>query len=193
MMKVDDMNWPNQNNDWPTGPAPDLNDAAHAQPDPSEVKSLNPLDAMSEDDLLMLWDSRKKSIEQAKESEMELRKYIVSRAFPNKKEGMNNKDLGNGYTLKAGVKYNYNLADNDTVEKCLDEIAKIGNQGGFIADRLVSWQPSFLITEYRALQEEKDKGDRTAIEILSVINEMLTITESAPTLEIKAPKAKKGK
>ena len=177
------MNWPNPNAQaWPT--------EQPAQPWPNKPSdeqlaasaSLNPLDAMSEDDLLMMWQKRKEAIEVAKEQEMELRKYIVSRAFPAKQEGMNNKDLGNGYTLKAGVKYNYNLADNDTVEDCLNRIAKIGNQGSFIADRLVSWKPSFLLTEYRALQDEKDKGDKTAIEILAVVNDMLTITEGAPSI-----------
>jgi hypothetical protein len=104
---------------------------------------------------------------------------------------MNNLDLGNGYTLKAGIKYNYNLADNDTVEAGLNKISSIGNQGTFIADRLVSWKPNFLLSEYRVLQEEKDKGDKTAIEILNVVNSFLTISEAAPSLEIKAPKGKK--
>jgi hypothetical protein len=162
------------------------NDGWTTNPKPS-----NPLDAMNQDELLMLWDVKKKAIEVAKEEEIELRKYIVGRAFPKKEEGMNNLDLGNGYTLKAGIKYNYNLADNDTVEAGLNKIASIGNQGTFIADRLVSWKPNFLLTEYRALQEEKDKGDKTAIEILNVVNTFLTISEAAPSLEIKAPKGKK--
>ncbi len=187
------MNW---NNNWPA-PTPDVNCVTAPNGDcVSEqtcMHSLNPLDAMSEDDLLMLWQKRKEAIETAKADEIDLRKYIVGRAFPQKNEGMNNKDLGNGYTLKAGIKYNYNLADNDKVEDCLNKIAAIGNQGSFIADRLVSWKPSFLLTEYRALQDEKDKGDQAAIKILEVVNEMLTITEAAPTLEIKEPKAKKGK
>ncbi len=100
---------------------------------------------MNEDALLMLWADKKKAIELAKEAEMDLRKYIVGRAFPQKQEGMNTKELGNGYALKANVKYNYNLADNETVEKCLDHISALGNEGPFIADRLVSWKPSFLL------------------------------------------------
>jgi hypothetical protein len=151
----------------------------------------NPLDAMSEDQLLMLWDSKKKAIEVAKEEEMDLRKYIVGRAFPKKEEGMNTKELGQGYQLKAGIKYNYNLADNDTVENCLNRIAKVDNTGAFIVDRLVSWKPSFLLTEYRQLVEDKDKGSKSAEEILKIVNEMLTISEAAPSLEIKEPKAKK--
>src|ERR1019366_8399257 len=104
---------------------------------------------MNEDQLLLLWDQRKKAVEGAKEEEMELRKYIVKRAFPQKQEGMNTKELGQGYQLKAGIKFNYNLADNDTVEAGLEKIASLGNSGAFIADRLVSWKPNFLLTEYR--------------------------------------------
>lgn len=151
----------------------------------------NPLDAMTEDQLLLLWADKKKAIEVAKEEEMDLRKYIVKREFPKKQEGMNVKELGNGYQLKAAIKYNYNLADNDKVEDCLNRIAQFGNSGSFIADRLVSWTPNFLLTEYRKLSEDKNKGDKLAADILNIVNDMLTITEAAPSLEIKEPKAKK--
>jgi hypothetical protein len=146
---------------------------------------------MNEDQLLLLWADKKKAIETAKEEEMELRKYIVKREFPQKVEGTNTKELGNGYQLKAAIKYNYNLADNDTVEDCLNRIAKVDNTGAFIADRLVSWKPSFLLTEYRQLVEDKEKGSKSAENILNIVNQMLTISEGAPTLEIKEPKVKK--
>lgn len=185
--------WPNptatawpvaDNNNWPTGPVASAG-AASPLPNP-----LNPLDSMNEDALLMLWADKKKEIEAAKEAEMNLRKYIVGRAFPQKQEGMNNKDLGGGYTLKATVKYNYTLAPNDVVEKCLDHISALGNEGPFIADRLVSWKANFLTTEYRSLCERKDAGDERAVKILGIVNEMLTVSEAAPTLEIKEPKKK---
>lgn len=165
---------------WPVGSAESL-----------EPKSSNLFDAMSEDQLLLEWQKKKDAIETAKAEEMELRKYIVKREFPAKTEGMNNKDLGNGYTLKASVKYNYNLADNDTVEATLDKLSKLGNAGSAISDRLISWKPNFLLTEYRQLQEDKAKGSKFADDALNIINSMLTITEAAPTLEIKAPKGSK--
>lgn len=174
-------NMNNQTEPWPTQPI-------HT-PWPSQPS--NPLAGMNEDQLLMLWDQKKKAIEVAKEEEMELRKYIVARAFPKKTEGINTKELGNGYQLKADVKYNYNLADNDKVEACLNKIAAMGNSGAFVADRLISWKPSFLLTEYRQLCEDKLKGDKIASDMLMIVNEMLTITEAAPTLTIKEPKAKK--
>lgn len=176
------MNW---NSQWPSNTVPI---PVHV----SQDHARNPVwDSMNEDQLLLSWNEKKKQIEIAKNEELELRKYIVSRAFPQKEEGTNTKDLGNGYQLKAGIKFNYKLADNDTVEKTLDKIAKIGNSGSFIADRLVSWKPSFLLTEYRQLQEDAEKGMLEAKEILKEITTMLTIDDAAPTLEIKEPKGKK--
>jgi hypothetical protein len=133
----------------------------------------------------------KDDIDKLKEREMELRKYIVDRCFPNKQEGTNTLALGAGYELKSQIKYNYKLAENKIVETCLDKISAIGNQGSFVADRLVSWSPSFLLTEYRNLQEQAKEGDKSAIEILKICSEMLTIDEAAPTLNIKEPKKAK--
>ena len=156
------------------------------------TQSLNPWDILNQDQLLMKWQRLKDDIETAKAAEMELRKYIISRAFPNKHEGTNTQELGNGYSLKAGVKYNYNLdPDNKKVEEALNKIAMIGNQGSFIAERLVSWKPSFLLTEYRELLKEAEEGNGTSKAILKEINAVLTITEAAPTLEIKEPRSKK--
>lgn len=173
------MSWNNSTPAWPT---PD------ASYDPMEAK----YGAFTRDELLMEWEKKKKAIEIAKNEEMNLRKFIVKKAFPEAKEGMNTIKLGNGYDLKAAVKFNYTLAANDVVEKCLNKIAKVGNEGSFIADRLVSWKPTFLLTEYRTLIEEAEKENgKHAKEILKIVNEMLTITDAAPTLEIKEPKQKK--
>ncbi len=149
-----------------------------------------PYDALDQDALLILHKQMQDDLVVLKEKELELRKYIVNRAFPQKEEGTNTLELGNGYELKAVVKYNYKLADNDTVEKTLQEIAAIGNEGSFIADRLVSWTPNFLKTEYTKLQEDAGTGDETAKKILKLTEKMLTINDAAPTLTIKEPKVK---
>lgn len=151
----------------------------------------NPWDALNQDQLLMQHQQLQIDLSALKAEELELRKYIVNRAFPQKSEGVNKKDLGSGYILKSNIKYNYRLSDNDTVEACLDNISKIGNQGSFIADRLVSWSPNFLLTEYRQIQEAAEKGSEEAKAILKEIEPMLTIIEAAPTLEIVEPKDKK--
>jgi hypothetical protein len=154
------------------------------------IDTSNHWDKLSQDELLTMHLKLKQQVEKAKADEMELRKYIVNRAFPEKHEGTNTLELGNGYELKAGIKFNYQLADNDIVERTLDAIAKVGNTGPFIADRLVSWKPSFLLTEYRNLTDAAPHSAE-AQEILALVGNMLTITDAAPTLEIKEPKAKK--
>lgn len=178
--------WPENRTEWPKTEWYDKAANVLINPTPS-----SPYDAMNEDQLLMAWDDIKKAITVAAAQEMELRKYIVNRSFPKKEEGMNTKPLGNGYELKANVKLNYNLADNDTVENCLAKVASLGNNGPFIADRLVSWSPNFKLTEYRVLQDDAEKGEKFAQEVLKAIEPMLTISEAAPELKIKEPKSKK--
>lgn len=155
-----------------------------------QAKQSNPWDTLDQDTLLTMHLELQTKITSLKEEEMILRKYIVDRAFPDKHEGMNTQELGNGYQLKANVKFNYKLKENKIVEDTLDKIAKIGNQGAFIADRLVSWTPNFLLTEYRTLQESAEHS-KEAQEILAAIGEMLIVDDAAPTLNIKEPKVKK--
>jgi hypothetical protein len=151
----------------------------------------NPLDALDRDQLLVRWQSLKDELAKVKEAEMELRKYIISRAFPNPDEGMNTLELGAGYQLKAAVKFNYRLEDNKKVEEGLTRIEQIGNQGKFIADRLVSWTPNFLLIEYRVLETEAKEGSQEAKQILAIVNDFLIISEAAPELSIKESKEKK--
>lgn len=182
------MNWSNEWNK-PAIATPEQHEAvANHYVNP---KPVHPWDSLDQDALLMLHKKKQELLATMKQEEMELRKYIVDRAFPKKEEGTNTIELGNGYELKAVVKYNYKLADNDVVEKCLDSVAKIGNEGAFIADRLCSWTPSFSVKEYCLLVEDAEKGNESAKAILKAIEPMLTISEAAPTLAIKEPK--KGK
>lgn len=153
--------------------------------------SNNPWDTLNQDELILLHKQKQEALSALKQEELELRKYIVDRAFPNKEEGTNTLELGKGYELKAVVKYNYKLDDNNKVEAGLAKIAATGNQGAFIADRLVGWTPNFYVSEYRKLQEDAEAGSPEAKAILKIIPEFLTITEAAPTLTIKEPKVKK--
>ena len=67
----------------------------------------------------------------------------------------------------------------------------MGNDGPFIADRLINWTPNFRLVEYRTLCDDKDKGSAFAEKALKIIATFMTITEAAPTLEIIEPKKKK--
>lgn len=147
---------------------------------------------VNQDGVMMLWKYYKDQLDRFKELEMDYRKICVSFLVPTKTEGTTNVELGSGYVAKAVTKFNYKLKENDAVDSALDKISKVGNQGAFIAERLVSWTPNFLKTEYTTLQEEADKGSADAKAILEIVeSEMLTITDAAPTLTIVEPK--KGK
>lgn len=146
---------------------------------------------VNQDGMIMLWKDAETNLKAVKELEMDYRKVCVSFLTPTKPEGITNVPLGETWNAKVVNKYNYNLKDNDTVNKALDKIAKVGNQGAFIAERLVSWTPSFLKTEYNILKEEADKGSTDAKAILEIVNnEMLIITDGAPTLDVKEKKKK---
>jgi hypothetical protein len=143
------------------------------------------------DGVLMLWERVKKALEEIKIDEMDIRKTAVKVYVPKGHEGTNNVELGSGFTLKAVIKYNYKLdSDNNKVEAALDAVAAVGNEGKFIAERLVNWTPSLSLSEYRMLVEDA-KNSAAKKEMLDAINLVLTITDGAPTLEIKEPKAKK--
>lgn len=155
------------------------------------MKDTDPRNLLTQDQVLFTWQQLKDALTTAKEAEMEYRKYVVKRAFPNATEGTNVIELNAGYILKAVVKYNYKLLDNKIVEKTLDDIAKIGNEGAFVADRLVNWHPTFSVGEYRELENNAKDGNETAQAILAKCGEMLIVDEGAPTLTITAPKGKK--
>ena len=61
-----------------------------------------------------------------------------------------------------------------------------------IADEMVTWKAKFLLTEYRLLQKDAQEGSEEAKEILKIIGEVLTITDAAPSLDIKEPKKEKA-
>lgn len=152
-------------------------------------KFLLPVDANG---VMMLWQKQVEALAALKEDEIELRKEVVRLKVDKPHEGMNNVDLGNGYTLKAGIKINYCLdKDNDKIEAALDQIEAIGNEGKFIAERLVKWTPTLSLTEYRTLCDDATKSPDKK-RILDIVNTVLTTSDGTPSLEIKAPKASKG-
>ncbi len=151
---------------------------------------------LTTDGAIMLWNDAKERLTKYRELEMDLRKTCVSFLTPDKQEGTTNIPLGDrGFIAKVVNKYNYKPKDdNDAIWAGLEKIERLTNdgKGKLIAERLFSWHPAFLKQEYLTLQEDAEKGDRFAIEALKIINdELIIITEAAPTLEIKDPK--KGK
>lgn len=152
---------------------------------------------LDRDTALLEWQKRKEAVETARNEEMEMRKYVVLRAFPDPQEGTNRLALGNGYDLKGVIKYGYGFgeATNDEIEAVLDAIGKVGNLGALLADRLVSWTPNFLLTEYRMLEDNatSDAPQQDLLTIKALIDKVLVKKDAAPTLEIVEPKSSKKK
>lgn len=149
------------------------------------------------DGVLMMHQASKQAITDAQADEMELRKLVVALFVEAPKEGMNNVDLGNGFTLKAGIKFNYNLrcpaGKKDVIEAVddvIDRFAQLDNEGPFIAERLFKWKVDMSVAEYRKLVEDA-KTSATKTALVKELETVLEITDAAPTLEIKEPKGKK--
>jgi len=149
--------------------------------------------SLDQDGMLLLWQRSKEMLDYWKALEMEYRKICASLLVPEdkKKEGVNTIDLGQNYKAKVNIKYNYTLSDNKTVESGLDKISSLGNEGKFLADRLVNWHPTFSLSEYRQLEEDAKDGSQFAKDVIKTISEFLIIKEASPTLEIVEPKKKK--
>jgi hypothetical protein len=142
------------------------------------------------DRLLLSWQRSQEALAAAKETEADLRRQCVDFAFdPNKNSGTERIALGNGYEAKAVKKINYgwvktpegDKVDKKRIERALDAIEACGNEGVFIAERLIKWTPDLSLTEYKTLADQYKK----------IIDEVIVTSEGMPTLEIVAPKGKK--
>ena len=121
-----------------------------------------------------------------KATEQDWRKDIFAAYFPGHRKGTVNRDLGNGYILKAVGKLNYKLDPAiDKVEAVMDAIEKVGNEGAFLADRLVKTKYELAEGEYNKLAAD----NTTQSEIKALVDSILTITDGSPSLEIVPPKA----
>ena len=135
---------------------------------------------------IVAWQEAERALNAAKEKEMALRTKVFGTCFPDAEVGTNTLELGKGYKLKGVRKLNYNLANGQgETEAALDQIAALGNEGAFIAERLVGWTPKLSLTEYKKLEP---KNNPTHKRIKELIDAVLTVTDGAPTLEVVTPK-----
>lgn len=132
---------------------------------------------MTRDELIL---EQSKAAEQAKfwtERDKELRVMIYGANFGNLEDGKQHTiELGNGYKLKGKRLLNYKL-DKDATATALDTLRQSGNEGSFVADRLVKWEPKLSVTEYKALTDEQR----------DIIDEVLTVTPGLPVVELVKP------
>lgn len=145
-----------------------------AQPQPSQ---------QDRDNLILAWRRSKEELDKAKEREMELRTQLAAMLFPNPSAGTQRFELGGGYSVKLVHKINYKL-DEDRVDDALDNIEKQGNEGAFLADRLVKTKHELSISEYKKL----DPSNPSHKKIKAELDKVLTTSPGAPTLELEEPK-----
>lgn len=143
------------------------------------------------DYLLEIWEVRKAELENAKNAEMEIRKAIVAIAFdPSKQSGTERVPLHNGYELKSVKKLNYGFVkgpdgkgiDKNRIDAALATIEADGAVGELIAQRLVKWEPTLSLTEYKLLSAAHK----------AAIDAVIVTSDGAPTLEIVPPKGTKA-
>ena len=108
--------------------------------------------------------------------ELELRKAVMAEFFPAAKEGVNNLDMGQGWTLKGTYK-----VDRKIDEAALPAVKEQLRELGVSADTLVKYKPEVATTIYKALPEQARLVFDTA----------LTIKPGSPTVELVPPKEKK--
>lgn len=120
--------------------------------------------------------------------------------FPNPVKGTQRFELGGGYKLKLVHGVTYSLGDKDMVDPTLNEkvsietqvngtleaIRALGNEGPFLADRLVKWKPELSATEYEALAT--DGASEAQKEAKKLIDSILTIKPASPQLSYEEPK-----
>lgn len=135
------------------------------------------------DNVMLEWRRAKDELDECKEREAALRRAVFEVKFPNKTEGTQRVELGKGYKLKAVYPMTYNCGtkpdDLAKVTNGLNELAALGEEAKFIAQRVVKWMPEISITEYRQLKPEYKM----------IVDKFVTIKPGSPQLEIEEPKA----
>lgn len=138
---------------------------------------------MNRNELLTEWLAAKKTLDAAKKVEMDLRKMIVADETlfdPNKAEGTERYDLGNGYQLKCVKKTSYSMANsNGETFAALKALTLLGDASSRMAESLVKFAANLRVSEYKKLNDSERK----------IMDEVITTKPGAPTLELVEPKA----
>lgn len=146
-----------------------------------------PFNEAARDVLLSTWETAKSTLEAAKNSEMEIRKAVFGYCFPTPKAGVNRMDIGNGFALKATHKINTKVSGTIAeIEACEEACEKLGNEGAFLIERIITWKADVSVSELKKLDVSLPLHKQVKAEVEKIITE----TPGAPSLEIEAPKAK---
>jgi len=148
---------------------------------------------------LLEWRSLKEQAAFYTAQEKEARAKVTATLFPQATKGTQRYELGHGYKVKLVYGFTYTLGNKDLVDPATNEkipvnkqveelenaIAQLGNEGPFLADRLIKWKPELVEREYLAL----DKENPTHMEAKELIDAILTVKPASPQLTLEEPKA----
>lgn len=139
------------------------------------------------DQLLVEWQQAKKTLDAAKEKELELRKRIVEETDlfdPTKETGTQTVQLGQGWKVKATKGLNYNVANKEgETFTVLAELDKMGNELiSHIAKELFSFKPEVRKTKLKELAEISPDAHR-------LVESVITTKPATPSLELIPPKS----
>lgn len=145
----------------------------------------------SGDAVLAEWQKAADALSAAKDYEARLRVVVVELNFPDPKEGTNRNQLPDGRSIKCSVPYRYDLSNKEAkAEKAIDDMTAISQQAGFVADRLIKWEPELSIKEYRLLNPDNPAAQTEEQKrILAILQTILTIKPGSPQIEIEEAKA----
>jgi hypothetical protein len=119
------------------------------------------------------WYIVSEQLTKLKDEELELRKKIFGATFTAPKEGVNKKDLTDGWIIKGDYK----------ISRTID-VATLTNMAKTLAEHklpmedLIRYKPELVLSAYRTLNEEQRKE----------FDQILVIKEGTPGLEIVKPK-----
>lgn len=123
------------------------------------------------------WSEVSTKLEEIKEREMHLRKFIVAQTFPKPKEGTNK-------AIFEHIEINYNhKIDRKIDEAVLDVSKEKFRKAGIVIDGVVDYKPVLNTKAYRLLNKTQMKLFDTA----------LTIKDGSPQLKITIGSPKKTK
>jgi len=126
--------------------------------------------------LLQSWNTAVVQVEACRPliaQEQELRKAVMAEFFPTPKEGVNNLDMGQGWTLKGTYRI-----DRKVDEAALPAVKEQLRELGVNADTVVRYKPEVATTIYKTLSDQARR----------VFDTVLTIKPGSPTVELIPPK-----
>ncbi len=138
-------------------------------------------------ELITAWQAKKADAAVAVAAERDARAAAVAHIFADAPVGTSTLELTDGFKLKYVRSLNYTLDktpvdENDPtgdtkLDVALEKLAHTGNDGAFVAERVVKWTPELSVGEYKKLTPAQR----------AVIDAVITTKDASPELKIEGP------